>query len=281
MSGHVLRVGNIEVMELLDTPMAFPFEVFFPQQGAAAFEAYRQLYPAAFAPDGRFQTYAQAYVVRAGGRTILVDTGVGPGPHDWLGGARGRLLDDLQEKGVRPEDVDAVVFTHLHGDHVGWNLQYEAGSPRPTFPRARYYVPQADWDFFTDPARLGQWGTDRTVVPLRELGVLELFSGEVTLAQGVTTLPTPGHTPGHTSILLASQGERALICGDLAHHPAQVDQTSWVPAFDTDGAQAAQTRSRILDMLESEGLTAVFCHFPPPGFGRLLRLEGRRVFRAL
>jgi glyoxylase-like metal-dependent hydrolase (beta-lactamase superfamily II) len=281
MPGPVLRVGGIEVMEFLDLSMAFPFDVFFPQQGAKPFEPYRQLYPASFTPDGRFQTYAQAYLVRAGGRMILVDTGVGPGPHDWLGGARGRLLEDMREKGVRPEDVDIVVFTHLHPDHVGWNLRYEDASPRPTFPRARYYVPQADWEFFAAPERVGQWGTDRTVVPLRALGALELFKGEVRLAEGVTTLPTPGHTPGHTSILLSSRGERALICGDLAHHPAQVDQTSWVPAFDTDGAQAIQTRNRILDMLEAEGLVAVFCHFPPPGFGRLVRLERKRVFRAL
>lgn len=282
MSEHSVRVGNAEIIALLDTPMAFPFSRFFPNLPPQELEPYKELYPKAFTPEGNFQTNASCYVVRSGGRAVLVDTGLGPGPHDWLGGVRGRLLEDMQAKGVRPEEIEVVVITHLHVDHVGWNLQREAGSPRPTFPRARYYIPRADWEHFVaSPEAARQSGLDQTVAPLQELGVLELFSGEVSLIEGVTTLPTPGHTPGHTSVLVASLGERAIITGDLAHHPAQVEHTDWVPAFDSDPQQAIESRRRVLDMLESEGLVGAFCHFPNPGFGRVIRLEGRRVFRAL
>ncbi|MBI1885169.1 MAG: MBL fold metallo-hydrolase [Chloroflexi bacterium] len=281
MTSHSLRVGSVEIVEFLDTPMAFPFGAFFPSVPAQEFEAYKQVYPQSHAPDGRFQTYAQCYLVRSDGRTVLVDTGVGPGPIEWLGGAGGRLLDDMSGKGVKLEDVDTVVFTHLHGDHVGWNVRREGGGYRATFPRARYLVPQADWDHFTSPAMLEQSGAKQTVVPLKGLGALDLFSGEITLAEGVTTIPTPGHTPGHTSVLVSSQGERAIITGDLAHHPAQVDQTEWCSAFDGESPQAIESRSKVFEQLESEGLTAAICHFPPPGFGKLVRLEGRRVFRAL
>ncbi len=280
MATHVTRVGNIEVLELLDLSMVFDHSMLFPGRDMQEILSYRDLYPQSYTPEGRYQTFASAYVIRSGGRTVLVDTGLGPGPHAWLGGARGRLLDDMAEKGVRPEDIDVVVCTHLHIDHVGWNVQQEAGRPRLTFPRARYYLPRADWEHFTAPERIDQSGGRLTLLPLQELGALELFSGEVTLAEGVTTMPTPGHTPGHTSILIASQGERALIAGDLANHPLQVDRTDWSSTFDTDPAQAAETRRRVFDFLESEGLRVAFGHFPPPNFGRLVRLEGRRVFRA-
>jgi glyoxylase-like metal-dependent hydrolase (beta-lactamase superfamily II) len=281
MTTHVVKVGSAEVIELLDLSLVLDHAMLFPGRDQQEILAYRELYPQSYTSEGRYQTYASAYVIRSGGRTVLVDTGLGPRAPEWLGGAQGRLLDDMREKGVRPEDIDVVVCTHLHIDHIGWNVQQEAGSLRPTFPRARYYLPKADWDYFTAPERIQQSGGTVSLLPLKELGVLELFSGETKLAEGVSTMPTPGHTPGHTSILIASQGERALIAGDLANHPLQVDKTDWSSSFDTDAAQAAETRRRVFDFLEREGVIVAFGHFPPPNLGRLIRWEGKRVFRAL
>jgi glyoxylase-like metal-dependent hydrolase (beta-lactamase superfamily II) len=96
----------------------------------------------------------------------------------------------------------------------------------------------------------------------------------------VTTYPTPGHTPGHTSLLISSNGERAIVTGDLAHHPAQVNHTEWCSAFDTDHATTSQTRRKVFDQMETDGLIAAFCHFPDP-FGKLVRADGKRIFQAL
>jgi glyoxylase-like metal-dependent hydrolase (beta-lactamase superfamily II) len=119
------------------------------------------------------------------------------------------------------------------------------------------------------------------VIPLKEMDRLELYEGEITLTPEVTTVPTPGHTPGHSSVLVNSSGEKLIITGDLAHHPAQVDQTDWCPSFDTDHTLSAASRLMIVDQLESEGSLAAFCHFPGSGFGRIARANGRRIFQAL
>ncbi len=111
--------------------------------------------------------------------------------------------------------------------------------------------------------------------------MLETTRGEEQVAPGVRLLPTPGHTPGHQSLLLESQGERAMLIGDVAHHPAQVQEVEWGPRFDMDSAVAAATRRRIMERLEADDPLVIAGHFPAPGFGRVVRLEGRRVFRAL
>ena len=271
MAGSKVTVGNVEIVSLLDTPMEFGWGMFFPSIDRSEFDAYRERYPDSFGED-KFRTYAHAWALRSEGRTVLIDTGVGVG----MGG---RLVEEMNAKGVSPDSVDIVLFTHLHGDHVGWNLTPDNV---PTFPGARYLVPQADWDYFTKAdvaARNPQIGA--SVLPLKEIGVLDLFSGEKAITSELTTYPTPGHTPGHTSIMVSSAGEKALVTGDLAHHPAQVDRTEWCGAFDGDPAQAVETRNKVFDRLEADGLLAAIGHFPDPGFGKLVRLGGKRVWQAL
>ena len=149
----------------------------------------------------------------------------------------------------------------------------------PTFPNARYYAPQADWDFFS--GALAANPQMKQVMPLKDLGRLELYDGEITITSEVTTLPTPGHTLGHCSVLVNSGGEKLLITGDVAHHPAQADRPEWSPAFDMDGAMSAATRKKIIDQLVEEGHVAAFCHFPGDGFGHIIEANGKRVFQAL
>lgn len=277
MAGAKITVGNVEIVSLLDTPMEFDWGMFFPRNSRGDFDPYRDSYPGSYAGD-KFRTYAHCYALRSAGKTVLVDTGIGPGPIAFLGGIRGTLLDDMTAKGVAPDSVDTVVFTHLHGDHVGWNLGPDGA---PNFSAARYLVPQADWDYFTEAAAVSQNPQiGASVLPLKELGVLDLFSGEKAITDELTTFPTPGHTPGHTSILVSSAGEKAIVTGDLAHHPAQVDRTDWSSGFDGDPTRAVETRKKVFDQLEAEGLVAAVCHFPDPGFGKLVRLEGKRVFQA-
>jgi len=255
--------------------MEFPWNMFFPSVAAADLESYRSTYPASHG-EGKFRTQAGCYAIRSQGRTILCDTGIGPGPIDFLGGVRGRLLDDMRDKGVDPKDVDDVVFTHLHPDHVGWNL---GADNKPTFLKARYLVPQADWDFFRQSMDANP--QMQQVLPLQKLGVLDLYSGERALTPEVTTYPTPGHTPGHSSLIITSGGERALITGDLAHHPAQVDRIEWCSGFDMDATKTVETRRKVFDQLEADGLLAAFCHFPEPGFGKLVRLQGKRIWQVV
>jgi glyoxylase-like metal-dependent hydrolase (beta-lactamase superfamily II) len=255
-------------------PFQVPYEIFFPAVPRAEIDAYVEQYPASTA-NGMFATHASAYAIRSGSTTILCDTGFGPGPIAMLNNATGALLDDMRSKGVDPAEITTVVHTHLHGDHVGWNLT----DGKPTFPNARYMAPQKDWDHFA--ADLQNQQQMQQVVPLQEMGILDLVSGETAINAEVTTYPTPGHTPGHQSIMVSSAGERVLITGDLAHHPMQVDKTDWCSAFDIDHPTTARTRANVFAQLEADGIPVAFCHFPEAPFGRLIRLGTRRIWQAL
>lgn len=275
MSAHTLKVGDAEVISLIDMPFAVPYEIFFPGVPRAEIDAYQAQYPGSTA-NGMFTTHASAYAVRSQGQTILCDTGFGPGPIAFLNNATGELLNDMRAKGVDPASVDIVVHTHLHGDHVGWNI---APDGKPNFPNARFIAPQADWDYFN--ADLQNQAQMQQVIPLREMGLLELVSGESTINSEVTTYPTPGHTPGHQSIMVSSGGDRILITGDLAHHPAQVDQPDWCSAFDIDQPATARTRADMFAQLEADGIKVAFCHFPEAPFGQLVRVGTKRIWQAV
>ena len=275
MPASTIVVGKTQIIALLDTFMQFPWSVFMPAVPRSEIDKYKDLYPDSFSGDN-FRTRASAYVIRSEGKTILCDTGVGPGPHAWLGGLTGNLVPDMESKGVSPAEVDYVVHTHLHGDHVGWNL---TPNGKPTFPKAKYLVPQADWDFFTQNAASNP--QMQVVTPLKDMGVMELVSGEKSITAEVTTYPTPGHTPGHQSLIVTSDGERAIVTGDVAHYPAQVEHIDWPTGFDMDHSTAIETRRKLFAQLEADGLIAGICHFPGAPFGKLIRSEGKRIWTAV
>jgi glyoxylase-like metal-dependent hydrolase (beta-lactamase superfamily II) len=205
---------------------------------------------------------------------VLIDTGIGPGPHEASGGKTGNLLQEMQSKGVAPESVDIVVFTHLHFDHTGWAVH----DGKPLCANARYLAPEADW------AALGSGGVfppADALTALKDSGRLELVSGEKSVTPELSLVPTPGHSPGHQSISIASAGERAFVLGDLFNHPAQLNETDWNAGFDSLPDVAVATRRRAFDRLEQEGTLVISGHYTHPGFGRIVRQEGRRVFRAL
>jgi glyoxylase-like metal-dependent hydrolase (beta-lactamase superfamily II) len=177
-------------------------------------------------------------------------------------------------------DIDAVVFTHLHGDHIGWNVETRDGKPRPRFPRARYLAPEADWRHYTsqpEPSALFR----EQMLPLEDLGVLELIGGGHVLSRSVSTESTPGHTPGHLSVMIASAGEHGCILGDVAITPIEAHETDWMNRFDWDRDRARETRHRTLDRLERERALVAASHFPKPGLGHFVRQDGRRTWRPL
>jgi glyoxylase-like metal-dependent hydrolase (beta-lactamase superfamily II) len=292
MADSRITVGDVEISHLYDLVADFglTWDQAFPTVPAEAWEPYRRAYPSLFGPGNVPHFHAGCYLIRTPGRTILVDTGIGPASLGMarLLGTSGHLPERLRSAGVSPEDIDTVMFTHLHPDHVGWNLQQEGGQYRPTFPRARYVAHQADWDTFHQVevqqqlANIAPGYVEQTLTPLEPLGVLDLADGDKRiLSKEVTALHTPGHTPGSMSLLVASKGERAILVGDAFGHPAQIEHPDWYVIHDMDHPQAERTRRKLLDRIETEGLILSANHFPEPGFGRVVRLEGRRFWQAL
>ena len=281
-------IGNVEIMVLHDAEIALPFSRSFPGVPAEAWAPYQQRFPEAFIGADSLRVHFECYLIRSQGQTLLVDTGLGsatsnPGTVANVGGGtEGQLLTRLQSAGLQASDIDTVFLTHLHPDHVGWNMTRSDAGESVTFPNARYVGNLADWEAFNTPRDSEIFGFDwweQTVAPLRELGVLDMVTGETQLTSEITAIPTPGHTPGSMSLAIVSAGERAFIMGDVFHGPAQVTEPDWVFHYDVDPDLAVQTRRRMLDRVEAENAAMAICHHS--GFGRVVRVEGRRYWQAL
>ena len=279
MAGNKMTVGNVEITALSDGFLQFDLSNFFPsipEENWAPYESH-------LTPDHKLRLNIACFLVRSDGRTILVDTGLGPKPPGAQDYLAGELLDDFKAKGIRLEGIDMVVMTHADRDHVGWNLQSREGKYVPTFPNARYWMSVKDWEAChnLELGRVGYVNAPECVWPLEELGLVELMDGEVALTSELTAIPTPGHTPGHTSIMVSSQGEQCLIPGDLIHSAVQIQEVDWVSRADLDPEQALSTRRSVLDRLEREGTWVAAAHMPAPGLGKIVRLEGQRIWQAL
>ena len=288
MPDNTFIVGSVEITVLHDAEVASPFSQSFPDVPQEAWEPFLTRYPDAFIGRDSRRTHFECYLVRSQGRTLLVDTGLGtsktnPGTVDQMfGGTQGVLLDELKAAGYKPGDIDTVFLTHLHLDHVGWNMTESRGRGVPTFPNARYIGNEADWTAFNTPNDSEIFGFswwDDTVAPLRKAGVLDLVTGETKINSELTIIPTPGHTPGSMSLVIDSGGDRAYLMGDVFHGPAQVTETDWVFRFDMDSDGAARTRRDILERAERENAAMAICHHS--GFGRVVRENGQRYWRVL
>ena len=276
--GLSLQIGDVEVVAVQDREHHFSREWHFPGVPEEAWEPYRDLISG---PDGYVMLNFACFLIREEGRTLLIDTGWGPemGPPG-AAATPARLLEELTVHGVGVSDIDTVAFTHLHPDHVGWNLVTEGESIRARFDRARYLVPRSDWEHYSSLDEMHP-NIRQQALPLSNLGVMDLFDGETTLSPSVTSLPTPGHTPGHTSFVVMSGSEKLFILGDLAHHPVIINEPDWVQRFDQNPEQNSLTRKRIFSQLEQDQTLVAAGHFQYPGVGRFARVDGRRVWKPL
>jgi glyoxylase-like metal-dependent hydrolase (beta-lactamase superfamily II) len=290
MPGATISVGNVEITAVHDNEGDLPLSMVFPGVDAELWVPYQEKYPECFKGDNNeiIAAHFDCYVIRSEGRTILVDTGLGtmatnPGSVTlFAGGVDGRLLSDLEEAGVNKDDIDTVFLTHLHPDHVGWNVNNDGPSPAPTFPNAKYVFHQDDWEAFRPPRDSEVFGLtfwEETLAPLETAGVTEPLTGEQVITSEITAILTPGHTPGSMSLAIDSGGEKALVMGDVFHGPAQVSEPSWVFAFDADPDTAVQSRNRMLDRAQAENAIMAMCHLS--GFGRIVLQEGRRYWQGL
>lgn len=253
-------------------PFALPLGFLFPGASLEALGEYRG------ALDGSHVDWksaavllaVQSHLVRAGGKTILIDTCVGehkerPARPDWHRRAETRYLANLKACGCTPDDVDIVMCTHLHADHVGWNTRLDNGQWVPTFPNARYLmslreVEQRANEAATKPqANHGSY--QDSVLPVLERGIAGFVDAGDEIVDGGKILALPGHAPGQIGLELQSDdGGTSLFCGDAIHSPVQVLRPAWSSAFCHDKAQAETTRRALLERAAGEDLRLIPAH---------------------
>lgn len=208
-------------------------------------------------------------------RRIIVDTCIGndkerriPTWHK----RQGPFLSRLVAAGYPPESIDTVICTHLHVDHVGWNTRWVDGQWVPTFPRARYLVARPEWEHWsTSEEHWTQILMADSVRPIFAAGLVDLVETDHIVHDGIRFEATPGHTPGHISLHIASQGEEAIITGDFVHHPCQFARPDWGSSADADPALADRTRKAFMARYADTPTLIIGTHFAGPSAGRLVR----------
>jgi glyoxylase-like metal-dependent hydrolase (beta-lactamase superfamily II) len=247
-----VKIGSIEVTPLVDAE--------------GSFATMSQAFPA-LRSDEPWWLPMNVALVRGEGLVLLVDTGLGPAPRSFMPDTEVHLPELLADAGiepdagVEPDAVDLVVHTHLHVDHVGWD---------GAFPNARYVVHEQDWAFFMTEESIAERPHLREkVLPLQDDGRVEVVAGETEVAPGVRVVPTPGHTPGHVSVRVESEGDALVVLGDVVVHMVQVADPTVQYVNDTEHELATATRRQVLAQLADEAVPVIAGHFQ--GSGRFVR----------
>lgn len=258
-----MRIGEIDVTPISDGFFKMPPSYFGAQDwGRHASMA---------GPDGMLEVPIGCFLIRTGEVTVLVDAGLGPMSSPQFAG--GELPDGLTAAGVKPEDVDIVLLTHLHLDHIGWTVQ--DGSIY--FPNATIRFGEQDLGQFVHTETPDPFSAP-TITAFLEQGQVDPITHDGEIAPGVSTIHTPGHTLGHRCVVLSSGHDRALLLGDAVTCPVQLEETDWSAMSDVDPEMAKRSRESLWKELEGSGDIAIGAHFPQLQWGRVLVGEGRRYF---
>ena len=272
------RVGDVEIARIVEVN-AFEdnISMLLPDATPQFVQQYPWLCPHFATKDGKMILSFQAFVLRSRGKAFMIDTCIGNDRHrefDVFTNMQTSFLQDLRDAGFPPEQIAGVLCTHLHFDHVGWNTQKVGGKWVPTFPQARYYFGRqefAHWKHLRDTG--GYHHVDHlvdAVDPVLEAGLVDFIDPDFLLTDEVSLIPTPGHTPGHVSVLIRSRGEEAVITGDMMHHPIQLAVPTTHGRFDMDQAQGAKTRVEFIDRFANKPTLVIGSHFSDPTAGHIV-----------
>ena len=274
---HTVKIGTIECSVINDgtfpgtpTPYTSPKNFLFSNAPAGQLKQVLREHKIQLEVVNDWIIPFAGLLIKTGNQIVLMDTGAGG-----LGPDTGKLPGNLRAMGINPKDIDIVIHTHAHRDHVGGNTD---GAAKPVFPNARYFIRKAEWDYWTaDKTKLSYQGTGRegaleltlkNLAPLR--GRVELIENEGEILPGIVAISAPGHTPGHMALSISSGGERLLCLSDTAHHAIHMEYPAWATAIDFDPEQVTATRRKLFSRAAQEKSLVFATHLPFPGLGHIV-----------
>jgi glyoxylase-like metal-dependent hydrolase (beta-lactamase superfamily II) len=280
-------IGDVTITKVVESEGWRPIEYLrqiLPRSSRAEIDAMRWLRPS-YLQDETISIGIYSFLVDAGAKRLVVDTAVGNSKSRSV--PNFHMLDtgflDRFRMICAPEDVDGVICTHFHVDHVGWNTDLVDGQWTPTFRNAAYYFVKSEYDHWKSFAE-GDGQAAYTVIdgaavfedsvePVVDAGLVTFIEPDETITPEVSVIPSHGHTPGHVSVLIRSRGESAVITGDLMHSPCQIGHPGWSAAYDVDQDVAAATRQAFLERFADTSTIVIGTHFGTPS-GGLVRRDG-------
>jgi glyoxylase-like metal-dependent hydrolase (beta-lactamase superfamily II) len=260
-------VGRVKITKIVELETIGSTRFILPLASNEEIRKLPWLIPAFATEEGRLKMSIHSLVVETSSRRIVVDTGLGNDKEGrkvptW-NNRQGPFLETLTEAGFTPESIDTVLCTHLHVDHVGWNTKLVGGQWIPTFGNARYVFGKTEYEYwrdFSDEADKVAVIND-SVKPVVDAGKADLVAADHQLTDEITLIPTPGHSPGHMSVLITSDGETGLLTGDVAHHPCQMAHLDWSSTADFDSSQSAATRRELFSRFADTPTLMIGGHF--------------------
>lgn len=245
------------------------------------------LYPDFADKEGNLKSLVQSFLIKSGEKNILIDTCNGNGKTrsdlpEW-GNLHTDFLKRLRSIGIIETDINMVVSTHLHCDHIGWNTIRKGGSWVPTFPNARYLFVKKEFEYWKGKPEkemaADKLAFDDSVSPVIKAGLGEIVTAHQRIDPHLRLRPTPGHTPGHVSVVVESKGRRAIISGDFIHHPCQIAHPEWTIDADVLPDQALATRQKILAEIADTDTLLIGSHFANPVAGFVSRAKDGYIFK--
>lgn len=287
---HLARVGKAEVHRVEELSTRMPLAMFGADD--AMIERHRDWLFPLWADDAHtWEMVVQSFIVEVDDRIVVVDPCVGNGralpDFPLFHMLETPFIERFEASGIRPDQVDAVVCTHLHSDHCGWNTHLRDGRYVPTFPKARYYMGKREterWDFRRPdykhtPLNAGIF--ENSVLPIIETGLAELVPGDFRISPSLRVEDTPGHTLGHTALHLTSEGQHAWFTGDTFHHPLELLHPELDAGTCEDYAATVASRKRLIGEFIKTGALIVPAHFAAPHVGYLRDDNGVTRFEPL
>jgi glyoxylase-like metal-dependent hydrolase (beta-lactamase superfamily II) len=261
------KIGKVKITKVVELETVGSTRFILPLATNEEIRKLPWLIPHFANEEGRLKMSIHSLVVETSSHRIVVDTGLG---NDKQGrnvptwnNRNGPFLETLAQAGFPPDSIDIVLCTHLHVDHVGWNTKLVDGKWVPTFANARYVFGRAEYEHWRDhsdePDKAAVFND--SVKPIVDAGNAELIPSDHRLCEEITMIPTPGHSPGHMSILIQSGGEEGLLTGDVAHHPCQMAHLDWSSTADSDPVQSAATRRQLFSRFADTATLVIGGHF--------------------